>query len=354
MRLNSDLYVLSNYTIEKTIQQLDKLTYEGYYPALIIVDDSMKLIGTVTDGDIRRYLLKNQSLNESITKAANSLPFILRNGDELDRKLLGQYKIVPVIDIDDVLIDIITVQKINKRIWSHVPLVINAGGVGSRLYPYTKILPKPLIPIDENPIIDHIIKYFVNYGLKNVSLILNYKKILIKSYVDEIWKTLQLSYLEESKPLGTIGGLSLLDFSPALFPFFILSNCDVLIDYNLEAILDYHVKNNNDITVLSVIYQDKLPYGVLEVNDENQLSTIHEKPQKSVLISSGIYIINTSLKNFIEPETYMDMDVFLQEIIAKDFRVGIYPIHAEHWYDMGTIEGLTRMRERMGAQLSHN
>jgi dTDP-glucose pyrophosphorylase len=354
MRLDSDLYIFSNLTIEKTIQKLDKLTYEGYYPALIIVDRSMKLLGTVTDGDIRRYLLKNQRLNEFITRAANSLPFILRIGDDFDRKLLGRYKIVPVVDMNNVLVDIITTQKIIHRNWSHIPLVINAGGVGSRLYPYTKVLPKPLIPVDENPIIDHIIKFFVNYGLNNISLILNYKKILIKSYVDEIWNKLHLNYLEESEPLGTIGGLSLLDLNPSFFPFFILSNCDVLIDYNLESILDYHTKSDNDITILSVIYQDKFPYGVLEVNDENLLSTIHEKPEKSVLISSGIYIINTSLKKFIEPDTYMDMDVFLRQMIIEGFRVGVYSIHSEYWYDMGTIEGLTKMRERMGVQVSHN
>jgi dTDP-glucose pyrophosphorylase len=353
MKLNKDLIIGSFATIEESILQLDRITYKGYYPALLLMDDSMKLLGTITDGDIRRFLLKNHNLKEVVNKAANLTPFFSKVGEYLDSKTLEYYKIVPILDSSNTVVDILTPQKTPKKTLGHVPLVINAGGIGSRLYPYTKVLPKPLIPVGENPIIDHIIESFVNYGVTSIKLILNYKKILIRSYIDDVWSRLNISYVEESKPLGTVGGLSLLDFSQSKSPFFVLTNCDVTIDHNLESIVDYHVKNKNEITVVSVIYEDKIPYGVLEVNGDSLLSTIHEKPNKSVLISAGIYIINTSLLSLMKTNTYLDMDVFLKKIIKKEYQVGVYPIQSDHWYDMGTIDGLTKMRERIGAPISH-
>jgi dTDP-glucose pyrophosphorylase len=353
MKLNKNFILSSVSTIEQSILQLDKLTLKGLYPVLIVVDDSMKLIGTVTDGDIRRFLIKNHNFTEVVTKAANLSPIFTRVGNSIDRKLLEQFKIVPLLDELDRVVDILTSQFMVQKTLGHVPLVINAGGIGSRLYPYTKVLPKPLIPVGENPIIDHIIQSFVNYGVTSIKVILNYKKILIRSYIDDVWSRLNISYVEESKPLGTVGGLSLLDFSQSKSPFFVLTNCDVTIDHNIESIVDYHVKNRNEITVVSVIYEDKIPYGVLEVNGDSMLSTIHEKPEKSLLISAGVYIINTSLLSLIKTNTYLDMDVFLKKVIKKGYQVGVYPIQSDHWYDMGTIDGLTKMRERIGAPISH-
>ncbi len=352
MNPNDNLLINLSATIEESILQLDKITYKGNYPAIVVCDASKKLVGTLTDGDVRRYLLTNHNLNEVVTKAANLSPFFSRIGEPYDRKLIEQFKIVPVLDQENNIVDILTAQQPFRKTLGHVPLVINAGGMGARLYPYTKVLPKPLIPVGENPIIDHIIESFVKYGITSISIILNYKKLLIKSYVDDVWNKLNVNYLEETKPLGTIGGLSLLDFNPSAFPCFVLSNCDVMIDYNLAPVLDYHNKNKNDVTVLSVIYEDKIPYGVLEVNKDNLLSTINEKPKKSVLISAGMYIINSALISVIEPNTYLDMDGFLQQLIAKGFRVGIYPIQSDYWYDMGTIDGLTKMREKIGAPIS--
>jgi dTDP-glucose pyrophosphorylase len=353
MTLNDILIIASTTTIEESILQLDKVTYKGNYPALIICDTSMKLVGTLTDGDIRRYLLKNHNLKENVTKASNLSPIFSRLGEPFDIKLINQLRIVPVINQEDKVVDILTTQQPVKKTLGHVPLVINAGGIGARLYPYTKILPKPLIPVGESPIIDHIIESFTKYGITSINIILNYKKILIKSYLDDAWSKLNIRYLEETKPLGTVGGLSLLDFFPSTFSFFILTNCDVLIDISFDVVIDYHNKNMNDITILSVIYEDKIPYGVLEVDGDNLLSTIHEKPKKSVLISAGIYIIKSTLISEIESDTHLDMDIFLQQITAKGFRVGIYPIQSDHWYDMGTIDGLTKMRERLVAPIVH-
>jgi dTDP-glucose pyrophosphorylase len=344
---NNNLLIYSSATIEESILQLDSITYKGYYPALIVCDAAMKLVGTITDGDIRRYLLKNHNLNGNNIKAANLSPFFLRVGEPLNKKLLEQFKIIPIIDQDSKVIDVLTFQQPKKNTLGHVPLVINAGGRGTRLYPYTKVLPKPLIPVGENPIIDHIIESFIKYGITSITIILNYKKLLIKSYIEDVWSKLNVKYLEEKKTLGTVGGLSLLDFNPSSFPYFVLSNCDVMIEHNLESIIEYHNKNYNDITVLSVIYEDRIPYGVLEVNGDNLLSNINEKPKKSVLISAGLYVINSVLIPLIEKDTYLDMDALLQIIINKGYRVGVYPIQSEHWYDMGTIDGLNKMRERL-------
>ena len=346
--LDKDHIVDDSISINQSIDSLNKLTLKNKYPLLIIVDSQNKLKGTLTDGDIRRYLLRNQDFSLNAIDAANLNPFFFFHQNEKNQQLkqpLLVYKVIPIIDKDFKLIDIISVKILSNQSLKGIPIIINAGGIGSRLYPYTQILPKPLIPINDKPIIDHIINSFVKYGIDSFQIVLNYKRQLIRSYLEDTWININFDYIEEEKALGTLGGLSLISSSHLNHPFFILSNCDVLIDYDFEKITSFHEKNRYDMTIVSVIMENKIPYGVLEIDSNNLLSKITEKPHQNVLINSGVYLMNSKLLDMLEINQHVDMDVFILKCLQLGKAIGVYPINNSDWYDMGTLDGLARMQE---------
>ena len=219
-----------------------------------------------------------------------------------------------------------------------------AGGLGTRLSPYTNILPKPLIPIGEIPIAEHIINSFKQYGCKEYYMIVNYKRNMIKAYFDEVEKDYSLKFVMEEKKLGTGGGVSLLKGD--IKSTFILTNCDILIEEDLSKAYKRHKETGNMITMICSLKNFTIPYGVVNVDENGDIDTMQEKPEMTFLTNTGCYIVEPQV---IEEMTYnepIDFPVLIENCKAKGYRIGVYPISESSWLDMGQFDEMEKMRQR--------
>ena len=238
-----DFLIDEQKTMIEAMHQLDTIAKK----VLFVLKDK-KFVAAITDGDIRRWILKKGNLDAKVMEIANYNPkYIYQKDKNKAKEYMKKLSIeaIPIVDEDMNIISIVSWndEEVETKKELDIPVVIMAGGLGTRLYPYTKVLPKPLIPIGEIPIAEHIINRFNNCGCKNFHLIVNHKKNMIKAYFNEIEKDYSVDYVDEDKPLGTGGGLSLL--KGKINKTFILSNCDILIDENYEKIYEYHKKGEN-------------------------------------------------------------------------------------------------------------
>ncbi|MDY4784638.1 sugar phosphate nucleotidyltransferase, partial [Pygmaiobacter massiliensis] len=226
-----------------------------------------------------------------------------------------------------------------------LPVVVMAGGLGTRLYPYTKILPKPLIPIGELPIAEHIINRFHNFGCKQFHLVVNYKKSMIKSYFNDLEKSYEISYVDEDKPLGTGGGLSLL--KGQLDSTFFLTNCDVLIDADYGDIYEFHKNSGNLITVVCAFKHITIPYGVIELGNEGEIKNVTEKPQMNFLTNTGVYVVEPRVIEELAEDTPIGFPDIMENYRHAGEKIGVYPVSENSWMDMGQLEELEQMRRRL-------
>lgn len=322
----------------------------------LVVDENEILKGIFTDGDMRRYILKNGDLNAPIFEAMNKNPIVFRENeeDELQEYMKSNKMIVfPIVDFEGRVIRAVfwdNEESISSSdmLKDNIPVVIMAGGKGTRLYPYTKILPKPLIPIGELPIIQHIIDRFKKYNCSDFHLIVNYKKNMIKAYFNEMEKDYNVSYVDEWEFLGTGGGLSLL--KDKIQSTFFLSNCDVIIEANYASIYRYHKAKKNKITVVCALKNLTVPYGVIRLNDEGHINNMVEKPELSFLTNTGLYIIEPEVVDSIEPDTFIHMPDIVQQYLDNNENVGVYPLSEKQWLDMGQMEEMENMIKALGAK----
>ncbi|MBU3090462.1 NTP transferase domain-containing protein, partial [Clostridium gasigenes] len=227
----------------------------------------------------------------------------------------------------------------------NTPVVIMAGGLGTRLYPYTKILPKPLIPIGDIPIVERIINKFRTYGCSDYYLAVNYRKNMIKSYFGDIEKNYNISYLEEDKPLGTGGSLYLL--KGKINRTFFVSNCDILIDGDYAAMYEYHKEKKNLITMICAVKNITIPYGVINLTDGGEINNMTEKPEYSFLTNTGVYIIEPEVLDLIEDDTFIHLPDIASKCMELGMRVGVYPITERAWMDMGQLDEMQEMINRL-------
>lgn len=349
---NLDKYITTeNITVVQAMQKIDA-NVKGI---VFVVDESKKLIGCVSDGDIRRWLIKTADLNAPLSKIMFKNPKYIFQTDNIDAiKYMTEYSItaLPVLNETGVIVDIVfrdsdtTVRrKQGTDRLSTVPVVIMAGGKGTRLYPYTKILPKPLIPIGDIPILERIMNRFIECGAREFFLTVNYKKSMIKSYFEEANLACDIEYVEESKPLGTAGSLKLIDRSFDC-PIFI-TNCDILIDANLEDIYNHHINSGNAITIVSSLKNITVPYGVLDVKEQGIISGMREKPSLSYFVNTGMYVVNPELLSWIPDDTFYHMPQLAEEAMARGYQVGMYPISEDAFLDMGEFAEMQRMEEKL-------
>lgn len=307
---------------------------------LIVVDEKDKILGIVTDGDMRRAIIKDLSFDAPISLMMNKNPIVINNSSDKNEalQLMKKHEIrhIPVIDDKNKVIGIYLWKDFLKNgeieySEKDNSVVIMAGGKGARLDPFTKILPKPLIPIGEKPIIEIIMDNFKKYGFDKFIISLNYKAEMIKMYFSENPNNYEISYIQEENFLGTIGALSLI--KNKLDNTFIVSNCDVIIDVNFDKLLNYHRESKNQITVLGVIRYIKIPYGVLKMQNAD-LEEITEKPDYHFIINSGVYVLEADIIDLIQRNKITDMPDLLALAKKKGFKVQVYPANCS-WFDIG-------------------
>lgn len=339
-----------NLTIVDAMERID-LNSRGI---LFIVDKSDRLIGAITDGDIRRWILNAGKLSENVINAMNKSPKCLKREEENGAvKLMKELLItaIPIVDDQNKIIDIFVLSEMDdgkKKTddLANVPVVIMAGGKGERLYPFTKILPKPLIPIGDTPIIERIIDYYTDFGINSFYVTVNYKKAMIRSYFEELKPDYSIKYVEETKPLGTGGSIKLIadKFDKPIF----ITNCDALILANYNDIYQHHLKSENDITMVSALKKIQIPYGVLHTGDNGCLESIEEKPKLSYFINTGMYIINPSVIDLIPDDVLYHMTYLVEDVMKKGGKVGTYPISEDSFLDMGEFGEMKRMEKKLG------
>lgn len=321
---------------------------------LFVVDENRCLVGCVTDGDIRRWLIKTGDLSAAVEKMMTLNPkFLSLEERECAKELLWKESItaVPILDSKHQIIDIMLLSDFQgaknrkPRSLYGIPVVIMAGGKGTRLYPYTRILPKPLIPIGDTPIVERIINCFCEYDIDKFYMTVNYKKGMIKSYFSEFEHTYIIDYVEESMPLGTGGSIKLIK-DKLDKPLFV-TNCDALILGDFDDIYDYHINSGNLITIVASLKKITIPYGVLSSQENGELIGLEEKPQLSYLINTGMYIIDPITIKEIPDNEMFHMTQLVEKVKDKGGRIGVYPISEDSFLDMGEFDGMHRMEEKL-------
>lgn len=333
-----------------SVKEALKLLNKSKSEVLLVVDENNRLIGTVTDGDVRRALLENVSLSEPISKVMHKSPITLRESDyKSATEYMRQYGIkqIPVVNDTGEVADLILWEDIIYTVYpakdKNNYVFIPAGGKGVRLDPFTRILPKPLIPIGDKPIIETILERFLKYGFNKFIISLNYKADMIKSYFAENSNNFKIEYVKEEKELGTGGSLSLI--RGRIVDSLIISNCDVMTDIDFEELLDYHKKNAFHATVVGTAKNVKIPYGVLKIENGMFLDII-EKPEYDFIVNSGIYIVEPDVINLTSENSHLNMPDLLIMAKNKGLRIGVYPFNGE-WIDIGQWEEYRRAIEHI-------
>ncbi len=311
---------------------------------LLVVGDDQVLLGTLTDGDIRRYILKGGELSGTIQSAYKTNPiFVLQEDSDLEdvRMILTKNKIdlLPVLNRNRQVIDFTTWTDTfgdtrgpeKKRL--DVPVVIMAGGKGTRLEPFTRVLPKPLIPVGDKPVIDHIIDRFRVYGISEFYLTIHHMAKIIRAYFEEKETDYSVGIVEEDEPRGTAGGLKLL--ADKLNKPFFVSNCDIVIETDYADLYRFHLQNRHDITLVASAKQFNIPYGICELNGRGSLERIEEKPEYNFLVNAGIYVLNPAVLDLIPDNQLFHITHLIDKIKKNGGQIGVYPVSEKAWIDVG-------------------
>lgn len=337
-------------TVVEALQKIDHNT-KGL---LFVVDANRKLEGVITDGDIRRWLIRTGKLQGQVQEFMNPNPKVIYRKnikDAMEFMVSRKITALPVVTAKGIVTDIIFRDAVSggqtelENKLADVPVVIMAGGKGTRLYPYTKILPKPLIPIGDIPIMERIIDKFRDVGVKNFYATVNYRKSMIMSYFNDQLSDYKICYVEEDKPLGTAGSLTLL---PDRFDKpFIVTNCDILIHADYNDIYRYHLESGNELTIVSALKNIVVPYGVIHSSENGVVESMEEKPKLSYFVNTGMYILNAELVDDIPQDEFFHMTHLSDKLLAEGRRVGMYPISEDSFLDMGEFEEMHRMEEKL-------
>jgi Nucleoside-diphosphate-sugar pyrophosphorylase involved in lipopolysaccharide biosynthesis/translation initiation factor 2B, gamma/epsilon subunits (eIF-2Bgamma/eIF-2Bepsilon) len=309
-----------------------------------------KLVGVMTDGDIRRYILECGKLDEKISKILNYTPCYIMVDDIVDYKLYMKKAGITAVPIVDKTLEIIRIEFLNELQNVvinnlNIPVVIMAGGKGTRLQPYTDILPKPLMPIGDMTITERIMEKFEQFGCSKFDIIVNYKRNLIKAYFAEADIKRNINFVDEDVYLGTGGGLSLL--KGRYNQTFFMTNCDILIEGRYDEMLEYHKENRNIITIVCAKKKVQIPYGIVELGDNNKVKKFVEKPCYSILTNSGFYILEPDFLNKIKENVFIHITDIIEKCINDGEKVGVYTIEEEKWMDMGQVEELEKMKQKL-------
>ncbi len=326
---------------ENIITALKKMDSEKTKTLFVFSNNHFK--GMLTIGDIQRAIIKNINLNDSIGNILDVNKIYASPYESIDNIKQEMSRLraecMPVVDENGALVnvyfwsDLFSTKKEYPKTQLNLPVVIMAGGKGSRLAPLTNIYPKPLIPIGEKTIIETIMDKFVSYGCSQFHISVNYKADVIKNYFDFIHNSsYNISYFQENSPQGTAGSLRLL--KDVLHTTFFVSNCDIMVYEDFASILEYHRQNQNELTVVAAVKTFSIPYGTIETGENGLLKSIKENPSLSFKINTGLYILEPSLLHDI-PEGFYHITSLMEKLRLENRKVGVYPISQSDWMDMG-------------------
>jgi len=328
----------------KTINAIKKINQLGGQ-SLIVVAKKNKLKGILSSYDLRKAIMNKNILNKNINKIYNKKPKYVFS-DKIKSDLSNIYfkikklEILPVIDRKtQKIIDVLTQKKLKKLKSKKIKnincsVVIMAGGKGTRLKPYTEVLPKPLLPINKKPAIRHILDKFQQHKPNKFFITVNYKAEVLKSYFSETRGSYNIQIINEDKPLGTAGSLFYL--KNKIKNRFFLTNCDTLINTDYYKLLNFHKKNKNDVTTVVANKIFTIPYGVCEIKKNN--FSLMEKPKLKFKVNVGLYLIESKILKIIKRKKYLDFNSLLNEALKRDCKVGYYEIRDKDWIDVGQMD----------------
>ncbi|CAN1212230.1 UTP--glucose-1-phosphate uridylyltransferase [Tumidithrix helvetica PCC 7403] len=334
-----DTLITLNHSIRAVIQSIDK---SGLQIALV-VNDQRQLLGTVTDGDIRRAILKGFSLEDSVAQIMNSQPIAVTTTTShteilgiMRRKVLRQ---IPVIDRAGIVVDLALLDALLEATQRHNWVVLMAGGLGSRLAPLTNDCPKPLLKVGGKPILENILESFINEGFHKFFISVNYKSHMIEEYFGNgsHWGV-DICYLREQQRLGTAGGLGLLPERPQQ-PMFVM-NGDLLTKVSFLTMLNFHQEHQSVATMAVREYDFQIPFGVVQT-DRNRITDIIEKPLYKFHVNAGIYLLEPSCLDLIPSQEYYDMPNLFKTLAQQQEIVMPFPT-SEYWLDVGRIDDFER------------
>ncbi|MDO9256304.1 MAG: nucleotidyltransferase family protein [Bacteroidales bacterium] len=333
-----ELFVFKNSSIIFALKQMDSIGRK-----LLIVLEDDKYVGLLSIGDIQRAIIKNIDLNLHVS-SINRDDYIIANKyhsmtDVKKMMLYIRSEFMPVVDDDKNLIDVyfwedlFGEKKIEPKAQFNLPVVIMAGGIGTRLRPLTNVLPKPLLPIGTKTMLEEIFERFANYGSNRFYISINYKADLIKYYIQNQHVPYDINFFEEEKPMGTAGSLTILKGS--INQTFFVSNCDILIEQDYSEILSYHKENNNEITLVAALKHYPIPYGTVETGKNGKLIALKEKPEITFKINSGMYILEPHLLNEIPENVFFHITQLIENVKNRNGNIGVFPVSERSWKDIG-------------------
>ena len=338
----SKLILPSNASVRDAIAKID----DGHMQIALVVDNDNRLIGTVTDGDIRRALLRGKNLDVPVERIMRSdycsLPEDASKTEALSTMQRKNLRQIPITNEKGQAVHLFVLEELIKPTELINSVIIMAGGKGKRLLPYTSNCPKPMLKLRGKPMLEIILERCINAGFSNFYFAVNYLKDQITDYFGDgrNWNV-TIQYLLEDKPLGTAGALSLLPLQP-LEPFLVI-NGDVLSEIDYSEVLKYHKENKSDATLCVYEYNTQIPYGVVRIENE-RVFAMDEKPILSHHVNAGIYLLDPKLLNEVPKNQYFDMPDLFKKAIKLQYNVNAFPIH-ENWMDIGLPEALKKSQD---------
>lgn len=311
---------------------------------LFVVDESERLVGSLTDGDVRRWILKGGDLGAAVGEACNRRPFVARQPYDLEEMkeamLANHYSSIPVLDDEGRVRQVLDWSRlfadgepVEEKRPIGMPVAIMAGGLGTRMSPFTTVLPKPLIPISGKTVIEHIIDAFVAYGVSTFYLTVNHKAKVMRSYFEELAPDYEVRFVQEDRPLGTAGSLRAL--AGEVEGDLIVTNCDVIIRSDLAQVTEHHRRSGNDITVVASLRNFKIPYGVCEIENGGTLTALREKPEFNFLVNTGLYVVKAEVLEAVPKGQVFHFTDLIEAVRASGGKVGVFPISDKAWLDTG-------------------
>lgn len=330
--------ITPSFSLLDAMKRMDEIMVK----TLFVLDEKL-FKGIVTLGDIQRAIINNVSLKEPVSNILdrNKIYGYQTEGNESIKNKMRRMRaeVMPILDEQGELVDVWFWSDLFKKTEQEerpkidLPVVIMAGGKGTRLKPITNVIPKPLVPVGDKTILEVILDQFEGIGCHKFYMSVNYKADMMKYYLSQLDHKYDIEFFMEDKPLGTIGSVSLLK-GKITTPFFV-SNCDSINEQDYRDVWDYHMNNHNDMTIVTMVKSFKIPYGVIETGEDGLMTALKEKPEQTYQVNTGVYILNPELINEIPEGEFFHITHLMEKVQARGGRVGCFPVSENAWKDMG-------------------